>query len=748
MKRSLIVSTAVLSGLAATTLTGPAAFAQSGQLSAALEEIVVTAERREASLQTVPVAVSALSRESLENRQVQQAADLERYVPSLKMRNNITQPTNLSPSLRGSTQQDASLVVAESPFGIYVDDVYLGRMNGNNVQLADIERVEVLRGPQGTLYGRNTLAGAIKFITRTPEGGGESWLNAEVGYGRYDRYLASVSAGGGVSDNVGMSIALQANGRHGFWNNIGTGEDIGDEENIAGRLKLHMTPSERFSATASISYTESDNDALQLVNATTPNVPGNQRYSSSDLVPSFGSFYTINRALTARAPAPIEDETRGETKQLIASLTLSYGLNDNTTIKSITGYVNTDDFFNTDFSGVGAIMAGTTAEADQFTQELQIQGTALDDRLNYIAGLFYMDESADQTFGWQFFTPTSISVIDAETESISAFGQADFALTDDFKVTAGIRYTEDKKDFDMTIDVLPTSIVPAGPQAPVSLTNKYTEWTPKFGIDYSVPTTGGAIDSMLLYASMARGFKSGGYNGIAIFNLNDARSAYGPEKNWTYEGGLKTDLADNRLRINAAYFYNRISDLTLNATVVDPVSAATSFPVQNAGDATIRGLEAEVVAVPAEGLNLYANMAFMSGKFRNVDPTSAPASAPVDFSLSPDDVKPPQVPDYTFTVGFDYGVDFALGNRDARFSLGADWYRTDDFVTAATNDFILDGYDRVNAFVALGLDNQWEIRLAMKNLTDEETISTGSRALGGFLALPPREYFLSLKYSM
>ena len=215
----------------------------------------------------------------------------------------------------------------------------------------------------------------------------------------------------------------------------------------------------------------------------------------------------------------------------------------------------------------------------------------MEDRLNYIAGVFYLDESADQQFGWQFLTPSSQSDIDITTESISAFGQFDYALTDAFKVTAGVRYTEDQKDFDMSILVLPTSIVPAflGNRLPsVSLSNKYTAWTPKFGLDYTVPTSGGVIDSMLLYASASRGFKSGGYSAIALFNLNDAKTPYGPETNWTYEAGFKTDLADNRLRINASYFYNDISDLTLNSSVVDPVSGTISFPVQNAGEATIK----------------------------------------------------------------------------------------------------------------------------------------------------------------
>jgi iron complex outermembrane receptor protein len=178
-----------------------------------LEEVVVTAERREASLQSVPIAVSAITTERLEKLQITEARDLQRYVPSLKMSNNITSPTNLSPSLRGSLQQDASLVVAESPFGIYVDDVYIGRLNGNNVTLADIERVEVLRGPQGTLYGRNTLAGALKFMTRVP--GDESWLNAKVGGGNYSQYLASVSLGGPIAGNWSGSFAGQINNKDG-----------------------------------------------------------------------------------------------------------------------------------------------------------------------------------------------------------------------------------------------------------------------------------------------------------------------------------------------------------------------------------------------------------------------------------------------------------------------------------------------------------------------------------------------------
>ncbi|MDX2222215.1 MAG: TonB-dependent receptor [Rhodospirillaceae bacterium] len=733
--KRLLVSTAVVA------LAPAAALAQQAAQSGGLEEIVVTAERREASLQTVPVAITALSIDAIEKRQVKFAQDLERYTPSLKMRNNITQPTNLSPSLRGSTQQDASLVVAESPFGIYVDDVYLARLNGNNVQLADFERVEVLRGPQGTLYGRNTLAGAIKFITRQP-GPDNEWLNAEVGYGRFDAYRASVSAGGPLSDAIAASIAVQTNGRNGYWNNLGTGQRIGDEKNIAGRAKLRYTGSDVFDATVSVSYTDSDNDALMLVPMTTPSVPANRRFRSKDLVPTFG-FYTLNRPLAPRGAPPMEDETRGETQQLIASLNMTYDISDNASLQSITGFVNTDDYFTGDFSGVGRIMAGTNADTDQFSQELKLQGTAADGAFSYIAGVYYFRESADQVFSWRFITPASTSLIDAKTKNISVFGQADYNVTDALKVTAGIRYARDNKDFFESIAVLPTSIVPSGPQPPVVLDNTYKKWTPKFGIDYTVPTSG-AIDSLLLYASAARGFKSGGYSAIAIFNLNDARTPYGPESNWTYEAGFKVDMLDNRLRVNANYYMARISDLTLNATVT--VNGISSFPVQNAGDATIKGLEWEITAVPVDNLTLFANGAFSSGKFRNLAPGSAPTNAPASFGVT--NPEPPQLPDATYTIGFDYGYDFALGNRDARFLLGADIYHTDSFVTAATNDFVLDGFDRVNGFIGLSIDERWQARFSVSNLTKETTIMTGSRALGGFLTMAPREYLLTLKYSM
>lgn len=732
-KRSLFSSTFIATGLIASVAITDHAYAQS----ITLEEIVVTAQRREQSLQSVPVPVSAFSVEQLENRQISEGQDLERYVPSLKMTNNITQPTNLSPSMRGSLQQDASLAVAESPFGIYVDDVYVGRLNGNNTRLADVERIEVLRGPQGTLYGRNTLAGALKFISKTP--GDELWLDGSVGYGNYDAYAASVSAGGPVADTISASVALEFNGRDGYGTNVATGENIGEEENWAGRIKLRYTGGENFDAIAHVSYADSRNDSNVMVTATTP-TPGNAQYTTRSLVPTFGGFYDNNvpdQDYSGGGLLNITNQPRGDTEQLIASWTMSYDF-DNATLKSITAFVNTKDYFTTDFSGFGGIVGAIDTDSDQWTQELQLTGTAIDDKMNYIVGAFYLNERASQDINWYFFAPTSRSMYDTGTDSYSVFGQADYAVTDQLTVTAGLRWTRDEKDWDFNIDYFFAPI----PSENIIDTITENSWTPKFGIDYALETSG-SIDSMLLYTSAAKGFKAGGFNGINIFDTSVAQSNYGAETNWTYEVGVKTEMFGNRFRLNANYFHNRISDLTLNAQVL--VNGNLTFPVQNAGSATIQGVEIEANAVLFDGFNAFTTVTLLDGKFRDLDPTSAPANSLAAFGVV---AQTPQTADYAFAVGFDYTHDFDLGGNAAAFKIGADIYYTDDFITSATNEVLSSAYDRINAYAELEYNEEWALRFEIANLEDDKLFATGSRGLGGFIARPPQTYMFTLKYAM
>lgn len=729
LKRTLYTTSIIASGMVVGLMSANDVLAQN----ITLEEIVVTAQRREQDLQTVPVPVSAFSVEQLENRQISEGQDLERYVPSLKMTNNITQPTNLSPSMRGSLQQDASLAVAESPFGIYVDDVYVGRLNGNNTRLADVERIEVLRGPQGTLYGRNTLAGALKFISKTP--GDEMWLDGSVGYGNYDAYEASVSTGGPLSDTISGSVALQLNGRDGYGTNLATGENIGEEENWAGRVKLRYTGGENFDAIAHVSYADSRNDSNVMVNATTPGIPNNAQYTTKDLVPTFGGLYdnnVPNQDYSGGGLLNITDQPRGDTEQLIASWTMSYDF-DQATLKSITAFVNTKDYFTTDFSGAGLIVGAIETDSDQWTQELQLTGTGFDDKLNYIVGAFYLNERATQDINWYFFGPTSRSGYDTGTDSYSVFGQADYAITDQLSMTAGLRWTRDEKDWDFNIDYFFAPV----PSENIVDAIEENSWTPKFGLDYAVN------DDVMLFVSAAKGFKAGGFNGINIFDTSVAQSNYGAETNWTYEAGIKSELFDNRLRFNANYFHNRISDLTLNAQVL--VNGNLTFPVQNAGSATIQGIEIEANAALFEGFNAFTTVTLLDGKFRDLDPTSAPANSLTAFGVV---AQTPQTADYAFAIGFDYTRDFVMGGVDAAIKVGADMYYTDDFITSATNEVLSASYDRINAYAEIEYNQTWAARFSVSNLEDNELFATGSRGLGGFVARPPQTYKLTLKYSM
>ena len=472
----------------------------------------------------------------------------------------------------------------------------------------------------------------------------------------------------------------------------------------------------------------------------------NRQFTSDDLVPQFGT-YVLNTPNVARSPAPLKNYPEGSTKQTIASLSVSYDFG-SVTLRSITGYVKTEDFFSNDFSGNGLVMAANTAEAEQLSEELQLLGKAFDDKLSYLVGLYVFNESGDQAFSWASYlppiipvaVPVSTSLIEAETDSYSAFAQFDYQLTDALKATAGIRYTKDSKDFSLAYTGLLPPITPA--TGLVVLENEYTETTPRFGLDYTVATGAGSIDSLLLYGSAARGFKSGGYSGIAIFGFADALNPYFPESNWTYEAGVKTDLFGNTVRINANYYYAKIDDLALNATVTLP-NGTTAFPVQNAGKATIQGLEYEVTVVPTDGLTLFlSGTALTDGKYDSLRAGSAPANAPANFGVV---ATPPQLPDYSVTVGFDYGFDTGFG----RVNVGADWFQTADYITSATNDFKVKSYGVGNAFVGVDLGDNWSVRAQVKNFTDDDTITTGSRGfLGGFIPVRPREYLFSVSYAM
>jgi iron complex outermembrane receptor protein len=756
-----------------------AAFAQSAPPTAenaGLEEVTVTAQRREQSLQDVPVTVTAITPVDIQNRQIYSTQDIQTLAPAFKLSNNITTPTNLSLGYRGSTQQDASLIVAESPVGIYVDDIYIARMNSNNVEFPDIDNIEFLQGPQGTLYGRNTEQGALTFHSRTP--GDESWFNADAGLGNYEQYRTDVSVGIPLGDGWAASLAALYNYKDGEYFNIGTNTPWDREENYGGRAKIHYYGIDGFDFQAFTTLVHSVNQALPLINGTTPSDTGpthsSHVFTSNQVKPTFG-YYTIDAPSANYGVATINNLPEGSVDQTINGVTLSYKLG-GVTLKSISGFVTTKDTFTSEFAGITPIGTGTIGAGSEiggevmndkeYTQEFQALGKGLDDKLDYIGGLYFFREAGGQEFGWYGFGlgALSNSWISLATDSYATYGQTTYKITDAFSVTAGLRWTEEKKNINLALKQLGALAATGGlfgafpNTAPLHYDLTFAALTPKFGFDYNLPTIGG-VDSWKAYIDAERGYKSGGVSGINIFDLTGSLVPYKPEYNWTYEAGLKSEFLDHKVRINADYFIANVSNLVLNETV-EVAPGAFAFPEVNAGDTRVQGLEMQISTAPISGLTVYINPAFETGKYTGLNPESSPAYAQLpnctgaakgvvcnSSGYSIVDPRPPQLPWFSFSSGFDYKYPVALGPLpDSAFLIGADWFKTASFLVAATNDFVTSGYDRLNGYIGVGLSKELQLRLEGKNIQNRTTINTGSRGLGGFDTLPPREVLLTLSY--
>lgn len=698
------------------------AIAQSG-----LEEIVVTAQRREANLQATPVTVSAFSEEQIQNLVIVETRDIGQAVPNLQLLPLTASPSTFQVGFRGGVEQTGGLIVSEPVVGIYVDDVYRSRLQGANFQVADIERIEVLRGPQGTLYGRNNFSGAIKLVTKNPSKDNQ-WFNASLGFGSFSETNIQASMGGGLTDELGASISvLYRDQSDGYIFNRAQGETIGAEENFLIRGKLNYEK-DNLQAILAFSYGKDENDgyiplAIRFEPATVPSSLANS-VTTDQIRPRFGDDPFVTE---------FPQQSLGRTEVLSLTLDLTYEA-EWATFRSITGYVDVEDDFRWDIAaGVNPAPGVFTpsfdrqsdAAADQITQELQAQGQAFNERLDWIVGAFFFRETGDQTlkddiplFGLLDLPPT---FLDIETTSWAVFAQGTYALTDRLSAFAGVRYTEDNKEFDASI----FTFFPV--RTEVSLDETFTSVTPTFGLEFQV------TENFYTYANITRGFKAGGFNGLAVANATVLRAVFDPQYVWAYEAGAKADWFDNRLRTNFATFYNDISGSQQTA-VVGPGSFAT----QNVGDLSIFGVELEVVAQPAPWLNVFANVGYMDGDYGDLDPASQAAIAGAQFL--------PLVTEWTGQAGFN--VDKPI-TEDLRFKLGGTANYVGDHYLETTNAIQVEAYTRFDAFVAVSnKDNRYEVRLEGRNLSDEVNYVTGfaNSPNPALAALRPRTWMLRISY--
>jgi iron complex outermembrane receptor protein len=419
--------------------------------------------------------------------------------------------------MRGAGVQNPGFNASESPVGLYVDDVYFGRLATANIDLADIERTEVLRGPQGTLYGRNTIAGAVKFITRTP--GDDAYADVSVGYGNYKTRKLSAKAGGPlIVGKLAGSISVLNHERDDGWvDRANGGRDMGEYENNAIRGKLHWYEGDVFAAELSVTYIDIDNDGFNGI----PYGPSGQFPAANPGKPLAGFYKTqVTKA----------NEGFGDNDQFNTALTLSWAL-DAFTIKSITGYSDIDDDFGFDLTGGGAeFFAGpyyidSSSSNKTVSQEINLSGDAFNDQLHWITGVFYMNEDGDQQYNPGAGGPfTLVEDVDTETDSYAIYGEGTWDFTDKLSVIAGGRWSRDEKDYSNDCTV--------GCSWSVDKNEDFDEFTGRLIGQYQL------LDSMMLFAGVSQGYQAGGFQSLCLGNETCANIVYDNETVTSWEAGL------------------------------------------------------------------------------------------------------------------------------------------------------------------------------------------------------------------
>jgi iron complex outermembrane receptor protein len=697
---------------------------------AQIEEIVVTAQRREEQLQSVPLAVSAFGADQIEALQIDVVKDIGQNVPNLQTYTVTAGAQAMQVHARGASVQNPGFNVSESPVGFYMDDVYHGRLASINMDLADVERIEVLRGPQGTLYGRNTIAGAVKIITRTP--GDETWAKGTAGAGNYDTFKVTGSVGGPIeSGSLAGSISFVYDDRGDGWQtNPITNDDPGEYENKAVRGKLHWYGTDKLDIVLSAWVVDGENDGYNGVPYAPFVATGEERGTP------LGGFYDNF------SPAGVN---YGDTSQAGGSITLAYDFG-GATLKSITGYSSIEDKFGFDLGGGGAagfpgasgLLVTSDSDMDTVSEELQLLGDAFGDKLDWLIGLFYMNEDGSQVYSGDLVIPGPITIFDftenieSETDSYAAFAEGTWHFTDRLSMVGGVRWTNDEKEY------ANTCVGTTCNGGPASLDEDFDEVTGKIGFDYKLS------DDALLYLTFAQGFQAGGFQTLCFGNLTGgcAGKPYDPQTVDSIEAGIKSDLLGNTLRVNLSGFYAMYDDIQqtglFDPTPALPGSGDEGFPLQNVGDVDVYGAELEVAWAPVDNLSIFGFVGWQESDYGTINPLSTAALAGAD--------ELPSNPDLTAKIGFTYTMPVS---EMLEFFYGLDVYYSDEYYSTVDNVLLIDDFTRVNGFLGIGQpDQRWQVVLTGQNITDEEDVVSGIYFTGVTnirTVQPPAEYMLTFK---
>ena len=685
---------------------GGAAYAQ-GEV---LEEIVVTAQKREQNLQDVGLAVTAFSGEALRALGYTDSIDIAAQTPGL----NIIQfhPSVTNVNIRGVSQNEFADHL-EPPIAMFVDNAYVSAMGGAHVQMFDIERVEVLRGPQGTLFGRNATGGLVHFISAAPTEEADGYASATVG--NYGAIQLEGAIGGGLADSLQARLSAALDQNDGYLKNA-AGDDLRDADSVAVRLQVAWQPSDAVDVLAKVHYSQDDgNGNAYQHDATFQNALGlgeriadDLDYNDFGLGP--GTDFNGYRDADGDPFAGEYDDIGFFAREIVGgNLQVTWSLNDSVALTSVTNLVGMEKDYreDADSSPFPYFNFETTQDFDQFSQELRLHGA--NERLNWQTGVYYLNIDTDigSSFDLDFFTfgegedfgqvvNTGGHDSTVKTKSWALFAQSEYDLGERLSATLGVRYTED----DRKADYVGFDNFGGGPNIPDSGDLSFNNFSYKAQLNWR------PSDGVLAYAGITQTHKAGNFRlGIGDPNL---LAPHDEEELRSVEIGWKTNFADGRARLNASAFYYDYADY--QAFVVDPTTGViAALDIVNV-DAKAVGIEVELAASPFSGLDLSLGAAWMDSKVKDV---AFPDGATVR------DTELPYAPD--FSVNGLARFSWPLGGGTA--SVQADFNYSDSFCFSV----LCAPLDQEGSYVVANARAQyafpggrWSVTAFVNNLAEEE----------------------------
>lgn len=680
-------------------------------------DIVVTAQRREESQQDTPISVVALTSQQLENKSVFDMSDLPRAVPNLQVGPHPTSSNTARVFIRGIGNSDDQFTQDPS-VAVYLDGVYIARTQGLVSELAEIERVEVLRGPQGTLYGRNATGGAINFITKRPELGAFR-ARQELTVGNYDQFRTRTTVNVPLGATVAAQFGYLHSQKNGFISNPGTGSDrYGDQRRDGYRAALRWQPSAALDLT--YAYDRSDTRDTPSYLAVVP------LYPAQGVRPKAGSA-------TVADLKPNESSSQGH------SLIASWDVGEHVQLKSISAYRKlSSEFEQMYFAGLlgpaPVLRQASVQSQDQFSQEVQLIGSLADDSVEFVVGGYYFDENGRSVERQSsLFAATENRTINIGNTAYAAYGQATYRPTfaEGLYLTGGLRWSKDERSATLARILTPLGGGTPTPQPTGSGDRSFSNVSPTAVIGFST-------DDFNIYAKYAKGYKSGGFNVRASTTARFAQG-FGPEAVDSFELGLKGALFEKRLRFNLAAFQYDYTDIQINV-ITNPANPSITDTF-NAGSARIKGFEADFTARPIRSMTIGANYAYLDARYTDVrDGAGNNVTNRYQFQ---------NAPHHTFSANIEQVFpETPIGRPEIYVNYA---WQSKRFANTGDAALIFKSYALLDARVSLaGIPigvGRWTLAAFAKNLLDEEYYLHSFRVVQpGAVYGEPRTYGLQLVF--